>query len=500
MRYKILFSLILLIAIVVRFYKLGSLPNGLTWDEAAIGYNAYGILTNHRDEWLHRTPIVFQSFGDYKSPLLVYVTAISVAIFHLTPFAVRVPIALSGVGIVIVSYLLAREILKDKYASLLVMFLVAISPWAILYSRVGFEATLANFLISAGVYGVLLWTRKKNVWYLAFGMGSLALSLYAYHSPKVVVPLMALTLAVLFKKQFISHWKSVLLIGALCAVILMPLAYASLYGNANSRALGTTIFHSQHVLATFAGNVLAQISPSFLLDGKDLNFRQSTKEMGVSTIIELVLVIVGIVAIIGKPALRKYWWILAFVAYGIIPAALGVDVPHSIRSLNVLPWLQMTAGIGALAVCHLSFFKKFKPGMWILTFGFLFATSWSFVTFISTYQRVYTSSVALADFGYGYEEVIAYARSKESEVSKVYITNHFGQAYVYLLFFKRLTPIDYQGGGLANYVISDRPFHDAQGHTPALIIGTPDEVPATQNVVKEIEYPDGTVAFRIVRQ
>lgn len=499
MRFKILFSLILLIAIVTRFYKLGSLPGGLTWDEAAIGYNAYGLVTNHRDEWLHRTPLVFQSFGDYKSPLLVYTTAIFVALFHLSPLTVRLPIALSGLGIVILSFLLTKELTKSLKASLFVMFMVTVSPWAILYSRVSFEATLATLLITLGVYFSLLWSRKSKFELLAVAIFSFALSLYAYHSPKVVVPLIALVFLLMLRKQIRAHMKSVVIGLLIAAVLLAPLAYASIYSSANSRALGTTIFGSPNVIVTFIKNYFAHLSPQFLLFGKDLNFRQSTKEMGVSTPVEVLLASIGAMLIVFRPKMRKYWWLVAVAAIGIVPAAVGVDVPHSIRAMNVLPWIQIVSGIGAMSIWHWLQHRN-KKVAWVFGIAVLSLSVWSFVSFINTYNRVYNSSEALSDFGYGYEEAISYARSKESEVDKVYFTNHYGQAYIYLLFFKQLTPIEYQGGGLANYVISDRPFADAQGHTPVLIIGTPDEVPATQNVVKEIKYPDGKVVFRIVRQ
>lgn len=494
MRYKIIFSCILLIAIVSRFYKLGSLPNGLTWDEAAIGYNAYGILTNHRDEWLHRMPVVFQSFGDFKSPLLVYVTAISVALFHLTPFAIRLPIALAGVGTVVVSYFLALEIFhQQKKIALFVMLFLALSPWAILYSRVGFEATLANFLITLGVYCILRWAREPKFWILAIGVMNLVLSLYAYHSPKVVIPLIGVVLATVLRKQWKTQRGSLLIASVLALILLIPLGYASVFGKANSRALDTTILHQANAIPTFFSHLLTQLSPAFLLSGKDLNFRQSTKEMGVSTPVELLCAVIGLIAIIKSPSMRKYWWIPTLVLIGCVPAALGIDVPHSIRALNVLPWVQLLAGVGVLVIFNT---KKSR----ILTVVVVVLALFSFGQFVRTYERVYTNSRALSDFGCGYQEAIAYARSQESQVDKVYITNHFGQAYIYLLFFKGLTPIEYQGGGLANYVISDRPFADAQGHTPALIIGTPEEVPATQNVVKEIKYPDGKVVFRIVRQ
>ncbi|MBU0974247.1 hypothetical protein KKD03_00915, partial [Patescibacteria group bacterium] len=61
--------IILLFATFLRFYKLGVVPHGMFWDEAAVGYNGYSIVTTRRDEWLQKFPVTFQSFGDYKAPL-----------------------------------------------------------------------------------------------------------------------------------------------------------------------------------------------------------------------------------------------------------------------------------------------------------------------------------------------------------------------------------------------------------------------------------------------
>ena len=72
----IVFLGILLLASILRFYQLGNIPRGMSWDEVAIGYNGYGIATVRRDEWLNRLPITFKSFGDFKAPLAIYINAL----------------------------------------------------------------------------------------------------------------------------------------------------------------------------------------------------------------------------------------------------------------------------------------------------------------------------------------------------------------------------------------------------------------------------------------
>ena len=66
--YKVIgLTLILLIAFILRFYKLGIVPDGLQQDETSIGYNAYSILKTGRDEHGVYLPQNFQAFGEYKS-------------------------------------------------------------------------------------------------------------------------------------------------------------------------------------------------------------------------------------------------------------------------------------------------------------------------------------------------------------------------------------------------------------------------------------------------
>ena len=63
---------IVFLAVLLRFFKLGSIPPHLTPDEAALGYNAYSILKTGKDEFGKTFPLVFKSFGDYKPGLYVY--------------------------------------------------------------------------------------------------------------------------------------------------------------------------------------------------------------------------------------------------------------------------------------------------------------------------------------------------------------------------------------------------------------------------------------------
>ncbi|MFA5750600.1 MAG: glycosyl transferase, partial [Candidatus Shapirobacteria bacterium] len=108
MKYKIYLILILVLAIFLRFVKLGNLPNSYTPDELAQGYSAYSILNTSKDEWGSSNWLNLRSFGDYKPPLQTLLMIPSIKVFGLTPFAVRFPNAFLSIFTILLTYLIAN--------------------------------------------------------------------------------------------------------------------------------------------------------------------------------------------------------------------------------------------------------------------------------------------------------------------------------------------------------------------------------------------------------
>lgn len=485
----------------------------MTWDEAAIGYNAWGILTVHRDEWLNRFPLVFKSFGDYKSPLEIYITAVSEKFFGPTLFAVRLPVGLAGIGLVVVGFFLALEIastipMLKKHAflyALVVMFLLAISPWELHFSMIAFESMLAAFLVGMGVLCFLKGIRKT---FWMFGSGLFfSLSLYAYHSPKLVVPFLILTLLTLFRNNIRLYWKKFAIFFLSLLVVSIPILFVSIKGNANARLTGASPLFDSHqhlkpvpkVVSILFKNYIAHLDLRFLFEGKEVTYRQSNFKDGIFSPLEGVLALVAFVWVVRERKLRILLIFPLFFAIGILPASLGSDVPHANRALLGLPWMQLFGGIGVIGI--LKWVEK-KSGVQVRTIFLMFFVLAGFL-FLSIHthndEQAYRSHQALSQLQYGYKEAILYARSQESSVDKVYFTNAYGQAYIFILFYKAMSPIEYQGGGLANYVIANNPMNAALGTKRVLVVGTKDEIPLSAHIVKQIYYPDGTVAFRIAR-
>src|SRR3989344_208950 len=99
------------VALILRFYKLGVIPDGLQQDESSIGYNAYSILLTGKDEHGVFLPQNFQAFGEYKLPGYIYASVVPIAVFGLNPFAIRFVSAVSGFLSVVVVFFLTKTLI-----------------------------------------------------------------------------------------------------------------------------------------------------------------------------------------------------------------------------------------------------------------------------------------------------------------------------------------------------------------------------------------------------
>src|SRR3989344_289927 len=129
MTHKLILISLLLFGLGLRVFHLDLRPLGFSWDEAALGYNAYSLLKTGRDEHGQAAPIVFKSFGDFKPGLYIYFAVPSVALLGLSEFSTRLPSALFGTLSIALVYILARLLLSRSAATYSAL-LLAINPWA----------------------------------------------------------------------------------------------------------------------------------------------------------------------------------------------------------------------------------------------------------------------------------------------------------------------------------------------------------------------------------
>lgn len=256
-----------LIAIVVigaalRLVGLGKNPPGLYWDEVSLGWNAYSILKTGMDEHGRFFPLdTFYAFGDYKPPAYIYAAVPSIALFGLNEFAVRLPSALAGIALVLIAYLLVRELFartrhfsdetdffsgkksqsrpnpvvalfdsahgergakEAYYGALLAALLVAISPWSVTLSRVAFESNLAVLFNALGFLFFLYAVKRSPKW-LALSVFCFVLASYTFNANRLLSPLFLVVLTLVYSRKALKHWKWWVCSAALGLAMVSPM-------------------------------------------------------------------------------------------------------------------------------------------------------------------------------------------------------------------------------------------------------------------------------------
>lgn len=520
-----LVSIVLLIAVLTRFTALGSIPHGLTWDEAAIGYNGFATTLYRRDEWLERFPLSFRSFGDYKAPLAVYLTGPFTAIFGLSASVFRFPFAVAGVIAVIGMYFLVRIIWPERavarWYGLAAAFFLAVSPWHIHFSRAGFESGLSLALL---VTGMAFWLqvlkasghhrdKKTNLQILA-AVFLLAGTLYAYHSAKIVTPvLVVLTLGLYYHRSFYQQWRWLLPGAVLGAVAISPLLIDLLYGNGAARA-SVFIFSSNlsvvEMIETIGQNFAAHFKPEYVVGGFVTNLRDGAGAWGILLPVTAVLFVLGLIQAIwnvthARPysleKLQLEVFALSWLIIGILPAALTFEVPHPNRALLALPSYILLTLLGLQFLYHRLARVTALPYIWKSVLGcllcihlFTVASFWQYYV-----TRFAVESTAAFNDGYieAFERAEAYEFGREGKprVSEILMSSQYGQPYIYGLFAKEMNPILYRGGALNTYRFVDKITIGDFERKKTLLIATPADGLSGRQPIEVVLGSDGKPRF-----
>lgn len=449
--------LIILLATFLRFYKLAQVPQGMAWDEAAIAYNGYAVLTTRRDEWLNKLPISFRSFGDYKAPLAIYQSGIFTWVFGMNLWAVRLPFAIWGVLAVLAIYLFFKELFwknpdREKWA-LLAAFILAVSPWHLHYSRLAFESGLALALLLWALYFFYRYLRLKKISSFLLATFLASSTLYAYHSSKITVPLLFILLIWMNHKFFKRKGKSLLIAGSLALLILCPLILDALAGQGLTRA-NSTIFAISNswleLLRNFFGNTLSYFSLDFLIFGKNMgNFRHGDGRFGIIEPLSLILIIFYV--FFRRYDKKLFPLSLTLIALGLLPAILAEGQSSSNRSLLALPGIILLVVLSVKEIWQA--LKEHKKLFYFTLIGF-------YGLILGAYQYNYYKNYPTRssdDFMDGYLETFAYLRSLDrSQIKQIVFTSDYQHPYIYALFTFEVNPIAYQGGILNLFFFADQ--------------------------------------------
>lgn len=461
----------LILGAVLRLYNLGSHPSGFTWDETALGYNAYSILKTARDEHGAFLPLTFKSFGDFKPGFYIYLTVPSVAIFGLNHFATRLPSALFGIAGIYVVYLLANLLFRKSFKPLkgkvsvgeIAAFILAVSPWHVHFSRGAWETNVFSVLLLFAIYAFLK-SLKDDRYLLGWVIPSV-LTLIVYQASKMLTPLIFLMLFAVTWKEFqpklLSWFKKPKTRATLVVAVLVVIAIflQNILGPAGNRLnrlsifnyrppvaeevkkidnynpLTLSLFHGQTQLTTqlITSRYLYHFSPEVLFyDGPVVSERGHLPRLGMLHYFEAGLLFLGIFAFTKIKNKRSKNILVSLLLIAPLPAALTLAEFSTIRSLFLIMPLTLLFTLG------LSWLLSQKFFYWLpLIAVYFFNIFFSFDLYFN-----HSSTVFAEEFLYGYQPAMEQIQTLEAD--RTIITDVYGQPYIFYLFYTKYDPATYQ--------------------------------------------------------
>ncbi len=504
-KFKFIISIILIttLALVIRVYQVTSSPPAPYWEEVALGYDAYSILETGKDHHGNSYPLVaFESFGDWKPAGYFYAIVPFIKLVGLNVLAVRLPSVIAGTLIVLVLgwliYLLT-DYLPEKARqklSLIGMLLASISPWLIQFSRAGWEVNLATFFILLGVtFGWKSFDLKNKyhdfkslIWSVIF----LVLSIYIYHSARLIGPMLGLFLGFRYLITYLNINKTLkplfFQIGFIFSIlILLLLPFIKVLGSPvlGQRIAETTIFSNLEIISEsnyfqslyhndwwtrlvfhrywfFAKLIISQFfahfSTNFLFISGDAIARHSSQYFGLFYPFEVLFLIVGSWVLLKKFSFDKKLFILWWLIIGILPAAISQPVPHALRILPTAPAfiILLTYGLYEVYEFLASKFFCFNEKIRNLRsylLGFVFIGLY-LVVFSGFYRHLLNVYPKLYDHEWqvGYQQMVEAVTKlqRDNPDLPVYITREQGRPAMYYWFYTKTDPEEVQ---VANQVV-----------------------------------------------
>jgi len=551
MEKKYLLIPILLLAFFLRLYKLSEFPVGFHIDEAQVGYNAYSLLKTAKDEFGNFLPHHLNVVNTGRPMGLFYLTAPSIAVFGLNEFAVRLPTAILGVLSIIVFYFLVNELFinglkwnsklvnsltRNKSIALTSSFLLAISPWHIIFSRSGIENMLELFNVLIGTLFLFSGLRKKRKSNFFFAYFFFLFAYFSYMASRVFVPLLLIGFGTIFFKNL---KKKKLLKAFLFTSILyfiFPFGLFMFKSEAISRFKQVSVFTNPgvqlqleeqiredggiHPLVTrffhnkilnhsfkFFENYQEYFTGKFLFSFGGFPMRFRIPQMGVLYFFEPLFLLLGLLFLFKKRK-KEHLFILFWLFTAPIAASLTIeDIPNFQRALLMIPALAVIVAVGILQV--ISFFKKlgcFKLCILGISLCYLYGLTF-FLHQYFHHQKVHRPWYR----NWEMKELVKEISEREDDYDKIVMTKNETEPYIFFLFYNKVEPVYYQGKSSelnwkGTWAIDDYIFD--QRDCPLLQEESPSEdrlyvereickLESWIKVIGEIKRPDGSTALRL---
>ncbi|MEI6327137.1 MAG: glycosyltransferase family 39 protein [Candidatus Roizmanbacteria bacterium] len=426
-------------------YRLPSLNE----DEAAQGYNTYSVLKTGRDEY-GKFPIRYLSFGENKLPLTGFLSAPFIALFGLNEHTVRLPVHLIGIAMPLLMYQLLISLFRKRSIGYVGALLTSTNVWIHTLSRHQHEAVVLLAIVMLYIIISISFKKKQTMLKGALLAVLYFLGLYTYHSAKILMPTLALwtfTLVWNDKKYRLMFLVSIIIATGLFLLTeyLAPnnrvgqLSYftssAFIYAIEDGRQKGGSLLlynKVSYAIYTVIHRLFYYLSPYFLIWGNDANYRYGDVHISLITYLEYFGAVLGLIwCWVKKQPYRIA--LIGLISVSVVPAIASMSSQTNTRSYSLVLPIILLASYGLVELMSYVTNRKIRAALF-LVFALIHLsslyTSWNYY-FYKYFTDPQTQSATQA----GMTEVTKIAWSLEKGYKTIYVSNRFGQAYIYMLMF-----------------------------------------------------------------
>lgn len=383
---------ITVLAFVLRFYKLGEVPLGFHQDEISQAYNSFSILETSRDRYGQLLPILFRSFGSYQPPVYTYVTPIPIFFFGNTIFAARSTSALFGVLTVTITYFIINSLVKQKYREILALlssFVVAISPWAIHFSRRVVEGNLGLFFFLLALYFFIL--SLKKIKYLLFACLFLGISTHAYYSERLISVIFLPVFLLYFKSYFLKYKRWVVYGLLIFGLTLIPHLVTIISGAFAARFNQVGASGDGFFLFEFAKHFISYLSPKNLFSDTGSGLARVSPNLSVFYGWFFLPFLAGLYFLRKFIDVRLIKFLEIFTVISLVPVSLTGDVFYPLRALEFFWLFSIVISIGLFGIGEIIKNNKIK---WLtLLMLTMYSVGSFYVSYFVLFQHESTENV-----------------------------------------------------------------------------------------------------------
>jgi hypothetical protein len=435
---------IALVALAAHVYALKSLPRGFMFDEAAIAYNAHLIETTGRDEHRVAWPVVFESTGDYKNALYIYLVALIFKLFGYSELNTRAASALCWVGGSSFLYMLGRRLFSASSSRLYLLLCLGFTPWLFTLSRISFELIVLYPLLGLYLLAVHhayeeLDAPGSRLWALLSGM-AIGLCLYGYSTFRLLAPVHALLVLLCYPGR--RYWRRHVQFGAAALLAALPYIAFALQGGL---AKLTVRFHKLTYLydagldnsskfVLFVDRYLGYFGWRFLAANGDPNTRHHTGQYGELLPPSYAMLLLGAALLLKtERAWRRPFVRLLFggLLAAPIAAALTRDEAHSLRAFSMVIFAILLSTFGVQRL------EQGRSTHWLASVVLLLTAACATV-YTRHYFRDYPEMSESALENYGFKQ--AFLRARKLATGKIVVSLKGHGMHVETLFFDSVLP------------------------------------------------------------